>query len=71
MQRDSAAPATTHVAWTLAILTACAMLAFAANSLLARLALRTTPIDAASFTRSSIAALAGQSPPPATESSRV
>lgn len=56
MQRDSAAPATTHVAWTLAILTACAMLAFAANSLLARLALRTTPIDAATFTAIRLAA---------------
>lgn len=37
-------------AWMLLFLTACAMLAFAANSLLARLAFQTTAIDAATFT---------------------
>jgi drug/metabolite transporter (DMT)-like permease len=42
--------ASTSVPTTLAVLTACAMVAFAANSVLARLALRTTPIDAATFT---------------------
>lgn len=42
--------AITRVPLTLAMLTACAMLAFAANSLLARLAFKTTTIDAATFT---------------------
>jgi len=53
MHDNCAAPAaarTRHLAPALVFLTACAMLAFAANSLLARLALRTTPIDAATFT---------------------
>jgi drug/metabolite transporter (DMT)-like permease len=50
MHEHPAATRRGHIAWTLAMLTACAMLAFAANSLLARLALRTTPIDAATFT---------------------
>lgn len=50
MHQNPVATRRGHIAWTLAILTACAMLAFAANSLLARLALRTTPIDAATFT---------------------
>lgn len=36
--------------WWIALATALAMLAFAANSLLTRLALQTTPIDAATFT---------------------
>ena len=49
MKNDVVLPAA-RVPATLALLTACAMLAFAANSLLARLALRTTPIDAATFT---------------------
>ncbi|MDQ2820379.1 MAG: DMT family transporter [Pseudomonadota bacterium] len=40
----------TRVPVTLALLTATAMLAFAVNSLLARLAFKTTPIDAATFT---------------------
>jgi drug/metabolite transporter (DMT)-like permease len=47
---EPALPAAVRIPLTLALLTACAMLAFAVNSLLARLALRTTPIDAATFT---------------------
>ena len=39
---NSALTAAVRVSGTLVLLTACAMLAFAANSLLARLALRTT-----------------------------
>lgn len=57
MQHDPAsASAPIHVAWTLSLLTACTMLAFAANSLLARLALLTTQIDAATFTTVRLAA---------------
>ena len=57
MQHDPASTnAPVHIAWTLSLLTASAMLAFAANSLLARLALLTTPIDAATFTTLRLAA---------------
>ena len=47
----SAHPAVSPVRWTVALLTGVAMAAFAANSLLTRLAFQTTSIDAASFTK--------------------
>ncbi len=43
-------PAMREVKWTVALLTGLTMMAFAANSLLARMAFQTTSIDAASFT---------------------
>ncbi|MEK8086918.1 DMT family transporter [Aquabacterium sp. A3] len=45
----SGTPAPASLGW-LVLLTACTMVAFAANSLLARLALQTTPIDPSTFT---------------------
>jgi drug/metabolite transporter (DMT)-like permease len=53
---DSGTQGTPGATPALAALTAAAMVAFAANSLLARLALRTTAIDAASFTAIRLAA---------------
>jgi drug/metabolite transporter (DMT)-like permease len=53
---DSGTQGTSGATPALAALTAAAMVAFAANSLLARLALRTTAIDAASFTAIRLAA---------------
>lgn len=53
---EPAAPAPApHLAWRTAAATACAMLAFAGNSVLCRLALRDTRIDPASFTAIRIA----------------
>lgn len=43
-------PAMREAKWTVALLTGLTMMAFAANSLLARMAFQTTSIDAASFT---------------------
>lgn len=45
----SGTPSTRSAAWSLALLTALTMVAFAANSLLTRLALQTTAIDPATF----------------------